>query len=480
MSCRHEIRFSGLCGQCGEPLPTTPSWHQPDQDQDDPDRDTVHILHGSLDLQVSRAEAERVETAVMNRLLAAKRLSLVIDLDQTLLHATMDPQVETWMADPLHPFHGFCDDIYRIELPEVGGSQMYQSRANQVYHVKLRPKVRQFLETATALFELHVYTMGSRAYARACCQILDPTGRLFHDRILSRDDAGLKGADSVHKKSLKRIFPHSSKMVLVLDDRGDVWRWAGNVVLVRPFLFYQAHHSDILPGGTVRYAAAAPRADAIVEGALEDDELRLSWNRLSFVHQQFFEDSHHVAITASTERDVAIVNDRLRRSVFDNLCVCLTGVIPKQLDGNGKPDILSLAESFGVLFVEEVREAVVVVVGRSGTDKHRRAAKFGIPAVSVEWLLQSCWSWQPLPYDLFLVDHDEDDTDLVSPEDTESTGTASSEELMETAPKRHKHDDADLLEWLDNELDGSEVSGDSDDIYGHSDSGSGDDDGDLE
>lgn len=50
---------------------------------------------------------------------------------------------------------------------------------------KLRPGVRSFLEQAHQDFELHVYTMGDKLYARAMAQILDPDGRLFSGRIIS-------------------------------------------------------------------------------------------------------------------------------------------------------------------------------------------------------------------------------------------------------------------------------------------------------
>lgn len=37
---------------------------------------------------------------------------------------------------------------------------------------------------------MHVYTMGTRAYAMAVCNLIDPTGELFGGRILSRDESG--------------------------------------------------------------------------------------------------------------------------------------------------------------------------------------------------------------------------------------------------------------------------------------------------
>ena len=35
---------------------------------------------------------------------------------------------------------------------------------------------------------MHVYTMGTRAYASEVCKIIDPDGGLFGGRILSRED----------------------------------------------------------------------------------------------------------------------------------------------------------------------------------------------------------------------------------------------------------------------------------------------------
>jgi hypothetical protein len=40
------------------------------------------------------------------------------------------------------------------------------------------------------LYEMHVYTMGTRTYADAICQVIDPDKRIFGGRILSRDESG--------------------------------------------------------------------------------------------------------------------------------------------------------------------------------------------------------------------------------------------------------------------------------------------------
>ena len=46
------------------------------------------------------------------------------------------------------------------------------------------------------IYEMHVYTMGTRTYADAICKVIDPTGAIFGGRILSRDESGSES--SIH------------------------------------------------------------------------------------------------------------------------------------------------------------------------------------------------------------------------------------------------------------------------------------------
>jgi NLI interacting factor-like phosphatase len=50
---------------------------------------------------------------------------------------------------------------------------------------KLRPGLRAFLQRAAVSFELHICTMGDRDYAQQIAALLDPTRRLFAERIVS-------------------------------------------------------------------------------------------------------------------------------------------------------------------------------------------------------------------------------------------------------------------------------------------------------
>lgn len=92
-------------------------------------------------------------------------------------------------------------------------------------------------------YEMHVYTMGTRTYADAICKVVDPTGSLFGDRILSRDESGsefvvtkvgVQLMTGFNAKDLKRLFPTDQSMVVVIDDRSDVWSDVPNLVKVVP------------------------------------------------------------------------------------------------------------------------------------------------------------------------------------------------------------------------------------------------------
>ncbi|KNC69910.1 hypothetical protein SARC_17573, partial [Sphaeroforma arctica JP610] len=60
--------------------------------------------------------------------------------------------------------------------------------APTVFWVKLRPYARELLAGLSSLYELHIYTHGSREYALQIASILDASGKMFGNRILSRDD----------------------------------------------------------------------------------------------------------------------------------------------------------------------------------------------------------------------------------------------------------------------------------------------------
>ena len=168
------------------------------------------------------------EDEAKRRLLSAKKLSLVVDLDQTVIQATVDPTVAEWQKDPQNPNYEAVKDVRSFQLKDdgPGGNGMW-------YYIKLRPGLEEFLENMSRLYELHIYTMGTRAYARNISDIIDPKRKIFGNRVLSRSENG-----SFTVKNLQRLFPVDTKMVVIIDDRGDVWSWIENLIKVTPFDFF--------------------------------------------------------------------------------------------------------------------------------------------------------------------------------------------------------------------------------------------------
>jgi len=191
-------------------------------------RAPIQMTHDNTALTVSEKEATRVEEDAKRRLLAGRKLSLVVDLDQTIIHATVDPTVGEWMEDKDNPNHEALSDVRAFQLVDDGPGMR-----GCWYYVKLRPGLESFLQNISELFELHIYTMGTRAYAQHIASIIDPDRKLFGDRILSRDESG-----SLTAKNLHRLFPVDTKMVVIIDDRGDVWRWSPNLIKVSPYDFF--------------------------------------------------------------------------------------------------------------------------------------------------------------------------------------------------------------------------------------------------
>lgn len=225
------------------------------------------MMHDTETVTVSRQEARRLDSESTRRLLDNRKLALIVDLDQTIIHATVDPTVGEWLRDPSNPNYHALKGVgaFRLGLDgkailedgtagskgnktkqgteDTNGSQVSEAQDGEAkasasnetedegcwYYVKPRPGLAEFLKSLAERYELHVYTMGTRSYADCVCKLVDPDGSLFGTRILSRDENG-----SLVQKSLSRLFPMDTSMVVIIDDRGDVWGWSPNLVKVIP------------------------------------------------------------------------------------------------------------------------------------------------------------------------------------------------------------------------------------------------------
>ncbi len=217
--CKHEVVFQGICANCGKDVSS----------EGIIERAPINITHDASSLTISKDEANRLDEDNKKRLLGARKLSLVVDLDQTIIHAAVDPTIAEWMKDSENPNHDAVKDVESFQLMDDGPGMRWCW-----YYIKQRPGLQDFLKQVSEIYELHIYTMGTRQYAKKVCEIIDKKGEFFKDRILSRDESG-----SMTAKNLSRLFPVDTKMVVIIDDRGDVWDYSPNLIRVKAFDFFQ-------------------------------------------------------------------------------------------------------------------------------------------------------------------------------------------------------------------------------------------------
>lgn len=222
--CSHPIVMKGLCAECGQDL--TQLQNKNGKQQAHISTATVSMVHSVPELMVSSEQAEQLGREDQQRLHRNKKLVLMVDLDQTLIHTTEQ-----------HCQRMSNKGIFHFQL----------GRGEPMLHTRLRPHCKDFLEKIAKLYELHVFTFGSRLYAHTIAGFLDPEKKLFSHRILSRDEC----IDPFSKTgNLRNLFPCGDSMVCIIDDREDVWKFAPNLITVKKYIYFQGTGDINAPPGS--------------------------------------------------------------------------------------------------------------------------------------------------------------------------------------------------------------------------------------
>jgi len=211
--CQHPTIMKEMCAECGADLSKL--------DTKTVDMGaSVAMVHAIPELKVSNSEAKDLGREDLTRLSLDRKLVLLVDLDQTLIHTTNDsipPNLK---------------DVYHFQL---------YGQQSPWYHTRVRPGTAAFLQKISAMYELHICTFGARLYAHTIAAYLDPDKKFFSHRILSRDECFDPRSKTANMSAL---FPCGDSMVCIIDDREDVWNFAPNLVHVKPYHFFK-HTGDI-------------------------------------------------------------------------------------------------------------------------------------------------------------------------------------------------------------------------------------------
>ena len=106
-----------------------------------------------------------------------KPVTLVLDLDETLVHSQMEPRTD-------------ADFVFDVQLCGV----------TSTVYVKARPRMAEFLDYASERFEVVIFTASHRAYAETLLDKIDPRRtriqhRLYRDACATVDGLYLKDLD---------------------------------------------------------------------------------------------------------------------------------------------------------------------------------------------------------------------------------------------------------------------------------------------
>uniref|UniRef100_A0A6B2KYB7 protein-serine/threonine phosphatase n=1 Tax=Arcella intermedia TaxID=1963864 RepID=A0A6B2KYB7_9EUKA len=203
-TCEHPAHFNQMCVRCNKLVPT------------------MHISSmipgSSANVTVSHQEAEQREKNKKQRLLDERKLYLILDLDMTIIHAKKS------YYNNLNP-KDYNNEVFTFEVD------------NLQYAIKFRPGTKEFLNEVSKIYEIHIFTMGTRQYALRvveCMKQLTGNPGLFQDRILSR------GENLRESKDLRLLFPQGGELAVIVDDREDMWRESSdNLVAIFPYKFWK-------------------------------------------------------------------------------------------------------------------------------------------------------------------------------------------------------------------------------------------------
>ncbi|KAL6124606.1 hypothetical protein ACLB2K_077118 [Fragaria x ananassa] len=332
-------------------------------------------------LVVSSDEIDRIRNQnTKNLLLNHKKLHLVLDLDHTLLNSTC--------LDDLSP-----DEEYLKTQTQADHSLQYVSiveTPSMRLMTKLRPYIRTFLHQASQMFEVSVYTMGSRDYALEMAKLLDPANLIFGGRIISRSDSTERD-----RKSLDVLLARESNVVII-DDKKDVWATDNqeNVIVMPRYHFFRSSCQEFGLRNVKSYSELKSDECDQYGGAYLASVLQL----LRHIHIIFF---NEVESQDLVDRDVRPVLQILKKQVLNGCKIVFSHVFPLSVEASTHP-LWKMAEQLGATCSTEFDADVThVIAANTRTQKSIRAVREGKFLVTPQWIHITNIMWQRQPENNF-------------------------------------------------------------------------------
>ena len=260
---------------------------------------------------------------------------------------------------------------------------------------KLRPHVHAFLQKASTMYELYVYTMGAKAYAAEMVALLDPDGTLglrASDRVIGKEDS-----TAAHTKDLDVILG-SERTTLIVDDSPAVWpQFTTQLLVPRRYHFFasSAARDSTLPGKATARASLS-HFMAETDELAEHGQLHALLHALTKIHAHYFANLDEAAAAASTEEaaDTAggpppHVSDSVkavRRKVLRGVHLVFSHIIPLEQQHHPESHAAwQLASELGAVVHTTTSSGKVthIIAGSDGTDKVKWAKAHAVPTISI-------------------------------------------------------------------------------------------------
>ncbi|OII72837.1 RNA pol II carboxy terminal domain phosphatase [Cryptosporidium ubiquitum] len=267
------------------------------------------FLSNSNDIKFNKHYVDKQEKSFIFELLYIKRkLNLVLDLDNTLIHASSNlPEnkkkeefisikeiMENEITEEI--YNKYCGSVVMLESKSLNTELLpkgidviphYIDETDpkiQIYfklleslvfcipfgnyinsgtekprissswsfgYYKLRPGVINMLKTLSKeKYEIYMYTMGTEYHAYTSLRILDPELRFFHSKRIFYRNNGFKDTSI---KSLNTLFPYDHRTLVILDDIEQAWSDINSLLKAYPYNFFPSNSIPNDSGSFSRY-----------------------------------------------------------------------------------------------------------------------------------------------------------------------------------------------------------------------------------
>lgn len=281
--CLHEVFYGNLCAKCGYK-----------RTEEEIKKSENYKIYSSLsnDLTFDKNSAKKMEEKVINRYLNKKKLILLLDLDNTILHAC---------AFPLNKEdYNYLKEKYKENISEIGIRNKYDKQRYDKIIIKFRVHLKEFFSSLENKYEIFTYTHGAQEYASSIIQYINNyiyPNSLSTERLICREvNNGI-----IKNKTIKKVFPTKENMVVIIDDRSDVWKEnKENLINVHGYFFFFDEYMNNIKAPFLNYDY--------------DNVLFVILNLLNYIHGEFYDFYERNKL----KKSVSIIIKEKLFSVFNN------------------------------------------------------------------------------------------------------------------------------------------------------------------